>query len=234
MSIWSRLNQAFSGDSFAAAWSALVQRLRGPRASDDGGVVFTIGVVALAAKMAAADGTVTHHEVEVFNRLFHVPEYERTNVQRFFNLARRSMAGFDAYARDLARIYQARPGVLEDVLDGLFAIALSDGHVHDVEFEYLARAAQIFGFSDDEFERIRASHMESESCDPYRVLGVTPDCDGEELRRTYLRLVRENHPDSLIARGVPEEFIAMATAKLAAINNAYEKVRRTRSDPRFG
>lgn len=230
MSIWSRLNQIFSGDSFTAAWSALIQHLRGSRASEDGGIVFTIGVVALAAKMAAADGTVTHHEVEVFNRLFHVPDQERANVQRFFNLARRSMAGFESYARDLARIYQSRPGVLEDVLDGLFAIALSDGHVHDVEFEYLARAAQTFGFSEGEFERIRASHMEPERCDPYRVLGLSPDCDGEELRRTYLRLVRENHPDSLIARGVPEEFVTTATAKLAAINNAYEKVRRARRE----
>jgi len=157
-----------------------------------------------------------------------VPERERGNVQRFFNLARRSMAGFDSYARDLARIFRDRPGVLEDVLDGLFAIALSDGHAHPVELEYLARAGQIFGFSDGEFDRIRASHLDPGDCDPYCVLGVSRDCGPEELRRTYLRLVRENHPDSLIARGVPEEFIVMATAKLAAINNAYSAIERMR------
>lgn len=228
MTIWSRLRQGSLGDSFSTLWGLLTQRPRTAEAGEEGGIVFTIGVIALAAKMAAADGAVTHHEVEVFNRLFHVPDSERGNIQRFFNLARRSMAGFESYARDLARLFRDRPGVLEDILDGLFAIALADGHAHPAELDYLARAAEIFGLSEGEFERIRSCHMEPDGCDPYHVLGVARDCSDEELRRTYLRLVRENHPDSLIARGVPEEFIAMANAKLAAINNAYAKVQKLR------
>jgi DnaJ like chaperone protein len=84
--------------------------------------------------------------------------------------------------------------------------------------------AEIFGFAPNEFRRIRASHFAPELTDPYVILGLSYVAEEDEIRRTYRRLVRENHPDSLIARGVPEEFIKLATDKLAAINTAYEKI----------
>ena len=138
------------------------------------------------------------------------------------------MAGFESYAADLARVFRGRPGVLEDVLDTLFAIALADGGIHPREEAYLALAADIFGFSEAEFERIRACHMDPELCNPYRILGVDPECGDEELKQAYRRLVRENHPDSLIGRGVPSEFVAVATAKLAIINRAHDEIMRRR------
>jgi DnaJ like chaperone protein len=157
-----------------------------------------------------------------------VPPRERRNLARFFDLARQSMAGFESYAKDLARLFRDKPGVLEDVLDALFAIALADGGIHPREQDYLALAAEIFGFSESEFDRIRACHMDPELCNPYRVLGLEPDCGEEELKQAYRRLVRENHPDSLIGRGVPAEFVAVATAKLAAINRAHDEIMRRR------
>ena len=84
--------------------------------------------------------------------------------------------------------------------------------------QFLERVAEIFGFAPNEYRRIRASHFAPELTDPYVILGVSYVADDEEIRQTYRRLVRENHPDSLIARGVPAEFIKLATDKLAAIN----------------
>ena len=223
MSIWSqlsggRLREAL-GESLSALWRAIAAPPETAEAGN-GGVAFTIAVIALSAKMAKADGVVSPAEIETFSRLFHVPEHERANVLRVFNVARQSVDGYDAYARDVARLYRDHPGVLEDVLDGLFAIALADGHLEDAETEYLARVAEIFGFSEGEFTRIAASHLAG---DPFRVLGVSPECSDDELKRTYRRLVAENHPDKLVARGVPAEFIAMATEKMATINNAYDR-----------
>lgn len=231
MSIWSRLRAllgASMNDTLDGLWRGLEARVFA-RESGEGeeggeGLAFTIGLIALSAKLAKADGRVTLHEVEAFNRLFDVPVEERADIQRFFDIARRSMAGFDSYAGDLARVFRARPAMLEDILDGLFDVALADGEVHDREIDYLARAAEIFGFAEGEFERILASHLAPERVDPYRVLGLDQDCSDEELRRSYLRLVRENHPDSFIARGLPPELIAVATQKLAAINHAYDVV----------
>ena len=120
--------------------------------------------------------------------------------------------------------------MLEDILDGLFEIAKADGVLHPGEAAFLERVAEIFGFAPDEFRRIRASHFGPDAADPYVILGVAYDASEEEIKRTYRLLVRENHPDSLIARGVPEEFVRLATDKLAAINGAYRKDRARSGD----
>jgi DnaJ like chaperone protein len=118
--------------------------------------------------------------------------------------------------------------MLEDILDGLFEIAKADGVLHPCEAKFLERVAEIFGFAPNEYRRIRASHFAPELTDPYVILGVSYVADDEELKQTYRRLVRENHPDSLMARGVPAEFLKLANDKLAAINLAYEKIQAER------
>jgi DnaJ like chaperone protein len=194
----------------------------------DPGITFTIAVVALAGKMARADGLVTETEFEIFRSVFGVPPEEQANVRRIFNLARQDTAGFEYYAGQIAHLFAGNPAMLEDVLDGLFEIAKADGVLHPEEARFLERVADIFGFAPNEFRRIRASHFAPELTDPYIILGLSYSADEEELKQTYRRLVRENHPDSLMARGVPQEFIKLATDKLAAINNAYEKVQQER------
>ncbi len=187
-------------------------------------VAFTISVIGLGAKMAKADGVVTQSEVNAFHEVFHVPAGEERNVRRVFDLARQDVAGYEGYAQKIARLFRGRPGVLEDLLDGLFHIAKADGVVHHLEVRFLATVADIFGFTENEFERIRCSHMGCPQSDPYAILGVDRDISDRDLKKAYHRLVRENHPDALIARGVPEEFIGMATAKLSVINTAYDRI----------
>jgi DnaJ like chaperone protein len=194
----------------------------------DPGVTFTIAIIALAGKMARADGVVTEEEFEVFQRVFRVPPEEEANVRRIFNLARQDVAGFEHYAGQIAQLFMGNPAMLEDILDGLFEIAKADGVLHPGEAQFLERVAEIFGFAPNEFRRIRASHFAPELTDPYVILGVSYAADDDELKQTYRRLVRENHPDSLMARGVPAEFIKLANDKLAAINGAYEKIQQER------
>jgi DnaJ like chaperone protein len=206
---------------------ALVGAVAGPFIFDrqsDPGVTFTIAVIALSGKMARADGVVTEAEFEVFRRVFGVPPQEENNVRRLFNLARQDIAGFEHYASQIAQLFRDNPAMLEDVLDGLFEIAKSDGVLHPCEARFLEKVAEIFGFAPNEYRRIRAAHFAPELTDPYVILGLSYAADENEIKQTYRRLVRENHPDSLMARGVPEEFVKLATDKLAAINTAYEKI----------
>lgn len=236
MSIWGKLGGAAAGLLAGGPLGALLGAITGHVLIDRGtavdpdhpGIAFTIAIIALSAKMAKADGTVTRDEVEAFRRIFRVPAQEEANVRRIFNFARQDTAGYETYARQIASLFRGRPSILEDVLDGLFEIAKADGVLHPSELRFLARVADIFGFSPDAFARIRAAHFGPDAADPYDVLGVAPDASDEELKRTYRLLVRENHPDSLIARGVPEEFVALANEKLAAINGAYERIRKAR------
>jgi DnaJ like chaperone protein len=231
MSVWGKVSGAaaglFVGGPVGAVVGAVVGHFFLDRESDPG-VTFTIAVVALAGKMARADGFVTEQEFEVFRRVFAVPPEEQANVQRIFNLARQDIAGYEYYAGQIARLFMGNPAMLEDVLDGLFEIAKADGVLHPCEAKFLERVAEIFGFAPNEFRRIRASHFAPELTDPYVILGLSYVADDDELKQTYRRLVRENHPDSLMARGVPQEFIKLANDKLAAINSAYEKIRAER------
>lgn len=192
-------------------------------------VAFTIAVIALGAKMAKADGVVSRSEVEAFKQVFHVPDDELKNVGRVFDQARKSPLGFEAYAGQVARMFKHQRAVLEELLDGLFHIAKADGGVQEPELDYLSKVAAIFGFSDHEFERIRAEHLGPDLADPYEILGVNRDTDNAAIKTAYRKLVREHHPDRLIAKGMPKEFIDLATEKLSTVNAAWERIAKERN-----
>jgi DnaJ like chaperone protein len=197
-------------------------------------IAFTAGVIALGAKMAKADGVVARSEVDAFKRVFRVPPEELKNVGRVFDIARQDSAGFEPYARQLARMFADRPAVLEELLGGLFHIARADGTVHASELRYLREVAGLFGFSAETFERLRRVHgvedvRESAEEDPYAILGIAGTASDEEVKAAYRRLIREHHPDRLIAQGVPQEFIDVANARMAAINAAHDAVQRQRA-----
>ena len=227
MSVWGKVSGGAAGLLVGGPVGAVLGAVAGHFLFDresDPGVVFTMAIIALSAKMAGADGITTEEEFAIFAHVFGVPPDEEANVRRIFNLARQDIAGYETYAGQIANLFKGNPAMLEDILDGLFEIAKSDGVLHPNESAFLERVSDIFGFAPNEFRRIRASHFAPELTDPYVILGLSYATDEDEIRRTYRRLVRENHPDSLMARGVPEEFIKLANDKLAAINNAYAKI----------
>ncbi len=187
-------------------------------------VVFTVGVIALGAKIAKADGVVVRDEVYAFREVFKVPEDDMKNVARLFDLAKQDVAGFEAYARQLADLMSDDKPTLQDVLDGLFHIAKADNVLHPHEIDYLEQVADIFGFSHEEFESIKVRHVRDVGNNPYDVLGVPVGISNEDLKARYHTLVKENHPDILIGRGVPEEFLGIATERLKVINEAYDVI----------
>jgi DnaJ like chaperone protein len=59
-------------------------------------------------------------------------------------------------------------------------------------------------------------------------MGLARSASDDVVRATWKKLMRENHPDSLASRGVPPEFIARASAKVAGINAAWDRIKRER------
>jgi DnaJ like chaperone protein len=222
MSIWTRIADVIAsiGESVGEFLQALVA---GDPTPPEKTATFTIGMIALSAKMAKADGVASQSEYLAFKRVFHVPDSELPAVARLFNLAKQDTAGFETYARQIARLFDAQHAILEDVLDGLFHIAKADDAFHPDEDGYLARVAEIFGFTSAEFARIRARHV-APADDPYLILGLGRDAPVSEIRSWYRALVREYHPDRHIAAGVPEEMIAIATERLQTVNEAYDRI----------
>ncbi len=222
MSIWTRITEAIS--AIVARGGSLLSLFERPQVRPERSVAFTIAVVSLGAKMAKADGLVRPAEVAAFRQVFQIAPEDEAAAARVFNLARQDVAGFDAYATRIARMFEAEPQVLEDILEGLFHIAMADGRYHEGEEGFLNRVAEIFGISAAAFDCIEARHLAGRAGDPWQVLGVPRDADLKAIRARWRDLVRANHPDKMIARGLPIETVNLANARLAQINAAWEEI----------
>ncbi len=191
-------------------------------------VAFTAAMIALTAKMAKADGVVTPDEIVAFGQLVEVPKGEERNIARLFNLAKQDVAGYEYYANRIAKLFADDARTREDIIDGLFHIAKADGVLHEAELAYLERVAEIFAIPAERFRCIKARHMKPDATDPYTILDVEMTASDDEIKRRYRQLVSETHPDRLIARGVPAEFVRIANDRLATINGAWAKIRAER------
>ena len=230
MSIWGKIAGVAAGYAIGGVPGAVFGALAGHFVLDrinDRQVIFTIALISLAAKMTRADGIVSPIEVQAVQSVLRVPETEHANMVRVFRLAQEDVAGFDTYARQIRDIYVDSPQVLEDVLDVLFYIAYADGNLHPAEEDFLHIVAEIFEIDESGIRRVQARHDGSVQ-DPYVVLGVAPASGDAVVRAAWLELVRANHPDQLQARGLPPEMMHIATARMAAINDAWETIRKER------
>lgn len=197
-------------------------------APDPGDVHFTAAVVGLGAKLAKADGRVTDAEVAMFSRVFRSEPKDWPAVRRVFDLARQTVHGYESYARRIARRYRDRPCLLEGILDGLFHIAGADGAVTREEEDYLRKVSDAFGFDEAGYRRIRATHLGPDPDDPYLVLGVERDAEFDTIRRAYRQLLAQNHPDRLVAAGLPRAAEMAAHDRAAAITSAFARIRAER------
>ncbi|MBN9309903.1 MAG: DnaJ family molecular chaperone [Devosia sp.] len=227
MSVWQRLAALMGSASERTGLVGSFVNALDPDNWLPGGrdAAFTLALIALSAKMAVSDGVVTASELRAFQRTVEIPPGIEQQVDRLFKLAQQDVAGYEAYARKIRRFFSDSPDTLEHVLDGLFFIASADGMIHESELEYLKNVSDIFGFDEARFEQLTSQHvLFDRGADPFMVLGLAPNADRDEVRRVYRLLVAEHHPDRLIAKGVPEELIDVATNRMAAINNAYNQI----------
>lgn len=231
MSIWTRITEALAALAKGEPLSIVFDKLRHAPAPDQS-IGFTIAVLALGAKMAKADGTVTRDEVTAFRRIFTFPPGEEEHAARVYNLARQDIAGFDAYARKIARLFNPEGKricaddhhVLVDILEALFQIAVADGSYHPGEDAFLSHVADAFGLDDGCFRIVRSRLVEGAPRDPYDVLGLPRDASKVEARKAWRDLVRNTHPDVLHSRGVPPEAMKLAERRLQLINEAWREI----------
>jgi DnaJ like chaperone protein len=186
-------------------------------------VTFTIAMIALAAKLAKSDGRVKRSEIKAFREIFAFEPGQEEAVGRVFDLCRQDVAGYRDYAGQIVRLFGRGAPILEDIMDALFHIAISDGGYHPEEDDYLEAVASIFELSPASMARLKARYV-PHHWDPWSVLGVEHSAGPEAIRAQYRQLVRQNHPDVLTANGLPEEMLELANRRLADINRAYSEI----------
>lgn len=243
---WAWISKHLGMGGTRAAGSGLEQLMAalgfqgGWQASGSSSGTFTIAFIALAAKMAKADGCVSAVEAQTFGQIYHVDPGDEARVKRLFEQASADTAGYEIYARQIAHALANEPKLLRDVFDGLFYIATADSILHPGEDAFLRRVSQIFGMTEDEYRSIRATFVRATRSStggiaeaavnegPFQVLGVSSSASDAEIKARYRALARDLHPDSLTARGVPAQFHAASERKLAAINAAYDQIQKAR------
>ena len=177
--------------------------------------------------MAKAEGKVNEDEISAFKEKINVPDNEIKNVAKLWDQAKKTTDGFQIYARQIANLLEKNSSVLEELLKLLIIIALADGKITIPEIKYLKEVGNIFGFSEEDFERIYSSKS-GVSSDPYQILGVSRDASIDEIKQKWKQLAINHHPDRLISQGIPEDLIHKSTSRLKEINNAWDTIQNKR------
>ena len=191
--------------------------------------VFALCIIVLSAKIAKADGQVTKEEIYTFKEKFNIQSEEMSEVSKIFNEAKKSSFGFKNIADQVGNLFSDNKVLLEQLLNNLFYIAEADGLTSNNEVEVLRSISQSFHFNETDFQRIFHSRLNNKESDPYKILGVTREDSDNNIRKKWIELSKEHHPDYLIAKGMPKEFIKEANKELSSINLAYDKIKALRN-----
>ena len=192
--------------------------------------IFALSLIVLSAKLSKVDGQVSKEELIAVKNKLRIPENEIDQVGKIFNKAKEESTGYEPYAQQIAQIYKGNLNVLEEVINILFYIAEADGNVSQSELRMIKKIAQIFGLNEIQFNSIIESRKSSDKLNPYIVLESNPDDSIENIRKKYLKLSKEHHPDLLMSKGVPQEVIDESKAKMRAINSAWDQIQKLKSN----
>ena len=241
MAIWGSLIGGMIGLSLGGPFGMLLGSLIGgkiSRARSSGGFksfaqpqqIFALSLIVLSAKLSKADGQISKEELIAVKDKLKIPENEIDQVGKIFNKAKEESSGYEPYAQQIAQIYRGNINVLEEVINILFYIAEADGNVSNSELKMIEHISQIFGLTESQFNSIKESRKSSDKLNPYVVLESHPDDKIEIIRKRYLKLSKEHHPDLLMSKGVPKEVIDESKAKMRAINSAWDQVQKLKSN----
>ncbi len=240
MAIWGSIIGGMLGFSIGGPFGMLLGSLIGgkmSRARSSGGFrsfaqpqqIFALSLIVLSAKLSKADGQVSREELIAVKDKLKIPESELDQVGKIFNKAKEESAGYEPYAKQIAEVYRGNINVLEEVINTLFYIAEADGNISDNELIMIEDIARIFGLNQTQINGIKESRKSSDKLNPYIVLESKPDDSLEEIRKRYIKLSKEHHPDLLLSKGVPQEIIDESKAKMRAVNSAWDQIQKLKN-----
>ena len=240
MSIWGSLIGGMIGFSFGGPFGMLLGSLIGGKISRAKGSInnsfaqpqqiFALSLIVLSAKLSKADGQVSKEELIAVKDKLKIPENELDQVGKIFNKAKNESTGYEPYAQQIAQIYRGNLNVLEEVVNILFYIAEADGNISQSEMNMIQDIAKIFGLNENQFNSLKESRKSSDKLNPYIVLESNPNDDLSDIRKKYLKLSKEHHPDLLLSKGVPNEVIEESKKKMRAINSAWDQIQKLKSN----
>ena len=239
MSIWGRVIGGFIGWSLLGPFGIIIGSIIGSKISSKarlGGFgthaqpqqVFAVAIIVLSAKVCRADGKISKAELLAVKDKLKIPENEIDNVGKLFNAAAKESSGYEEYCNQLNLVFANAPQVKEEIINILLYISESDG-VDVRETNLIKDIAKNLQLNENQFMGILESRKESGKLNPYIVLGCNSEDSLQDIRKKYLLLSKEHHPDVLVAKGVPEEVLEESKKKMRSINSAWDQIQKLKN-----
>jgi DnaJ like chaperone protein len=210
-----------------------IESSQGPqlRHAEQTQATYFISLFSVLGKLAKIDGVVSGEEIAVVDGFINslpMPDREKQFARQVFKEAKTSRYSIEDFAHQLYQTAGNQPALLLSFLNLLFQIAAADGKLHPAEETALGNIKEIFNVNDKQFEDIKAVYFKDFDKN-YKMLNCSPESSIEEIKSSYKKLVKEFHPDTIISKGLPEEFIDFASKRFQEIHESYEKIRQERN-----
>ena len=237
------------GHSFDKGLSGLEAMSPGNFSTENIQAAFFTATFSIMGKVAKSDGIVSQEEIDIAQATMarmQLSSEQKKAAQTLFAEGKSSSFDYRAVATQLRQECGRRRNLLQMFLEIQVQTALADGELHPAEQSILLELAELLGFSRNQFEQLLAmaaaqqrfynGHQQNDQVNEpsrlkkaYEVLGLNEDCSDQELKRAYRRLMSQHHPDKLVAKGLPEEMMKIATEKTQQIKEAYDLVKQNRN-----
>jgi len=194
--------------------------------------------------LAKADGRVSEDEIRAARAMmseFRLGEREVQLAIELFTQGKRRDLPLESLLRELRQMCRRRPDLCRMFVQIQLQTALWGGGPNPAAREVLARMCAALGVSAYEVVQMeallrmqQASHRPEarsavdRAAQAYEVLGVSRNASDAEVTKAYRRLMNQNHPDKLVAKGLPESMMKVAEEKTRQIRAAYELLRDAR------
>ncbi len=219
------------GHAFVDKRSIIPQEHQTFTEKDSTQALYFVSLFSILGKLSKIDGVVTRDEIEVTENFMKEiglsPEQRRFAIETF-NEAKTSPYSIEDLATQFYNFNRHSPEILRSFLDLLFRTVAADGKQHPAEESALRRMQDIFRISEQEYTNLRLSYFDDFD-KYYRRLECTPGSSNEEIKRNYRKLASDFHPDKIMSKGLPEEFVDFATDRFQEIQEAYDKIRKERN-----
>ena len=201
----------------------------------------------LSGYLAKADGRISQQEIDQTESIISQMGLDAQQRKRAISLFQQGSAQdfqLEPTVSSFMETCRGQRQLCQTLLFFLISLALADHKIEQVEHNVLQRIATLLSFSPAQLQQMlrmaqAQGHFHGSSGygaqpgtsldDAYEALGIAPDVDDKALKRAYRKLMSENHPDKLIAKGVPEDMIKLATERSQEIQAAYEMIKKSRA-----
>jgi len=221
-------------------------------------MAFFTATFSVMGHIAKADGRVSPEEISLASRIMDkmsVTGEMRTTAINLFQQGKQSGFPLDDVLDQFYQECHRRTDLIRMFIEIQIQEAFADGSLETKQERLLLHICERLRITRVEYERMKIrvqaqqrfnyqyqyqQHRQNQHQphykepsnlqDAYEVLGLTASANDDDVKKAYRRLMSQNHPDKLVAKGLPEEMMKLAKEKTQKITKAYETIQNARKN----